>query len=77
MAKIDPKKKIQKRRTEEEMRCALMDYDTGHTQRSTPSQDDDTGIILKDCIEELLEARKTLEQIRGFVSEWYPKMTAR
>lgn len=76
MAKVNPNKPIQKRRTEQEMRNALTDWRTGNAQHfHVPSEMDDTDIILQDCIEELLEARQMLEEMRGFVSVWYARFT--
>lgn len=77
MAKLRPERVIQKRRTEREMRDALAAFCQGKPQRSLPPQDDDTDIILGDCIEELLEARALLEEMRGFVQSWSAKMTRR
>lgn len=76
MAKINPNKRIQKRRTEQEMRNALGDWRAGSAEHlHVPSEMEDTDIILQDCIEELLEARQLLEEMRGFVSQWQARFT--
>jgi hypothetical protein len=77
MAKVKPEKRIQKYRTEDEARRALSDLCKKKGQMSIPPQDDDSDIILTDVIEELLEKRSLLEQIKGFVMEWAPKLTQR
>jgi hypothetical protein len=77
MAKIDPRQVIQRRRTEDEMRQALHDFICGNAGGSTPPQDDDTDIILNDCIEELLEARKLLAEIRQVSQIWLAKAPKR
>lgn len=74
--KINPNKKIQKHRTEQEMRVALSDWSVGSAQHlHVPSEIDDTDIILNDCIEELLECRQMVEEMRGFVSQWNAKFS--
>lgn len=73
MTKINPNKRIQKRRTEAEMRKALKAFCDGKPQRCIPPQDDDSDIILQDCIEELLEKRQLLEEIKEFVQAWNAK----
>jgi len=70
MTRIKPNQKIQRPRTEEEMRGAIADIRTKSAVVSKISQDDDTDIILLDCIEELLEARSTITKIRNFVHAW-------
>jgi len=75
MAKVNPNKRIQKRRTEQEMRNALADFLYGKAQRSIPPQDDDADVILTDCIEELLEARQMLEDVRAFVQAQSAKLS--
>lgn len=76
MAKVNPNKRIQKRRTEQEMRKALGDWQAGSAQHlHIPPEIDDTDIVLQDCIEELLESRQLLEEMRGFVSQWYARFT--
>jgi hypothetical protein len=77
MAKLKPNVLIQKHRTEEEMRRALSDLCKKKGQMSNPRQDDDSDVILQDVIEELLEKRSLLEQIKGCVMEWAPKLTQR
>jgi hypothetical protein len=73
VAKINPAKKIQKRRTEAEMRKALQALIDGKAQRSMPPQDDDADIILIDAIEEVLESRQLIEEIKAFVQFWAAK----
>ena len=68
MAKVVETRKIQKRRTEVAMRRALQDFIDGKAQASIPPQDDDTDIILRDCIEELLELRQIVEDVKSFAS---------
>jgi predicted CopG family antitoxin len=59
MSTVDPNKKIQKMRTEQEMRWALLILQDGYsiTAQSHVSEPD---VIFSDVIEELLEARKIL-----------------
>lgn len=59
------------------MRMALMHFCDGCPERSIPPQIDDSDIILNDAIEELLEKRQVLEDIRGFVQAWGPKLARR
>lgn len=68
MAKVVETRKIQRRRTEVAMRRALQDFIDGKRQMSIPPQDDDTDIILRDCIEELLELRQIVEDVKSFAS---------
>jgi ornithine carbamoyltransferase len=75
MAKVNPQKHIQKRRTEQEMRNALSFFAGQRAERSTPSDIDDADIILTDCIEELLEARQQMEDVRAFVQSWQAKLS--
>jgi hypothetical protein len=63
MAKIDQKKLIQKRRTHDEMLLALHDIATG-----CEKDIDDPAIVLSDCIQELLQNRQIVEDVKGFVS---------
>ena len=77
MAKINTLKPIQKRRTEVELRKALADLCIGKPQRSIPADVDDSDVIIRDCIEEVLESRGLLEGIRGFVQEWSIKLAPR
>ncbi len=77
MGKTNPNKVIQKRRTEVEMRAALEAFCTGKPQRNAPPDIDDTDIILGDCIEELLESRQMIEDVRGFVATWSAKFARR
>ena len=68
MAKVVETRKIQRRRTEVAMRRALQDFVNGKPQVTIPPQDDDTEIILQDCIEELLELRQIVEDVKSFAS---------
>jgi regulator of extracellular matrix RemA (YlzA/DUF370 family) len=77
VAKIDVSKKIQRRRSEDEMRNAVADFMYGKAQRSTPTQDDDTHIILLDVIAELLEARQIMEDVKAFVQSMTAKTARR
>jgi hypothetical protein len=77
MAKINALKSMQKRRTEVEMRKALADLCIGKPQRTIPADVDDSDVVMRDCIEELLESRGLLEGIRGFVQEWSIKLAPR
>ncbi len=54
MAKVDPRQKIQRPRTEDEMRQALHNFIMLQAGGSTFPQDDDDNVVLNDCIEELL-----------------------
>lgn len=74
MAKLNENKRIQKRRTADEMRNALHALVAGTAQRSIPPQVDDSDIILTDAIEELLEARQLIEDMRGFTAQWQTKL---
>ncbi len=76
MAKIDARKAIQKRRTADEMRSAFATLLTS-VPRALPQDSDDPAIILNDCIEELLEARAIIEDMRGFVTQWHARFTRR
>jgi len=75
--KINDSKKIQKRRTENDMRQALAAFEQGKPQRSIPPQIDDTDIIMRDCIEEVLELRQQREDVRTFVNDMYTRMNTR
>jgi hypothetical protein len=75
MRKINPQKKIQKLRTEEEMRMALYDFRIGQPKLNIDIDDTDT--VFSDVIEELLEKRQMIEEIRGFVQTWAPKFARR
>lgn len=75
MGKINPQKKIQKLRTEEEMRMALYDFRIGQPKLNIDIDDTDT--VFSDVIEELLEKRQMIEEIRGFVQTWAPKLARR
>jgi hypothetical protein len=70
-------KKIQKRRTEQEMRMALAHFCDGNPERCIPPQVDDSDIILNDAIEELLELRQEREDVRAFVQTMHAKMNRR
>lgn len=64
------KNRMQKKRTEVEMRQALLDL-KGNAKKAP--QDDDPGDILTDCIEEILESRQLIEEIKNFVQAWAAK----
>lgn len=70
-------KLIQKRRTEQEMRTALQNCCDRIPEMSTPPQIDDSDVILNDVIEELLEKRQILEDIKGFAQTWAAKLVGR
>lgn len=61
MSVIIESKRIQKRRTEEEMRTALHNFINGKWRMSIPPQIEDDDIVLSDVIKELLDARRTIE----------------
>lgn len=65
MTTIDPDKKIQRIRTEQEMRVALLNLLERKHTLSVPPQVEDADMVLSDVIEELLEARKTIEQYKA------------
>ena len=70
MTKINPNKRIQRQRTEPELRKAL--------EVVPESADvDDPQAVLKDCIEELMDARLMLESVRSFVQVVGPKLQRR
>lgn len=72
MPKINPQKKIQKRRTEQEMRNALASMTDMNNAR--PGLDvDDPDVVLSDVIEELLEQRQLVEEIKATVFSWQVK----
>lgn len=73
MAKVNTQKRIQKRRTEQELRSALTSLVEGKAERSTPAQDYDADVVLTDCIEELLEHRQLIEEIKATVFQWQVK----
>lgn len=64
-------KRMQKKRTEVEMRQALTDLVNG-TPKKSP-QDDNPGDIIDDCIAEILESRQLIEEIKFFVQSWSAK----
>lgn len=67
MTKINPNKRIQRQRTEVDLRKAL--------EVVPESIDvDDPHAVLKDCVEELLDARLLLESVRSFVSVVGPRL---
>jgi hypothetical protein len=65
MTTIDPNKKIQKIRTEDEIRKALLNLLERKHTLSVPPQVEDADMVLSDVIEELLEARETIEQYKA------------
>jgi len=76
MAKVDPRKLIQKRRTADELRQALSALITS-APRTLPQDSDDPMIVLNDGIEELLELRAATEEMRGFVQTWQARFSRR
>src|SRR5438270_14075694 len=60
MTAIDPNKKTQKIRTEEEISQALSNFCQGKHTMTIPPQDSDDDVVLYDAFSELLEARKLL-----------------
>lgn len=70
MTKINPNKRIQRQRTETELRKALEVVPTSIDV-------DDAHAVLKDCIEELMDARLLLESVRSFVQVVGPKLQRR
>ncbi len=77
MAKVDPRQPIQKRRTSEELYAALNAFMFGKQQTCIPPQDDDDDIVLRDCIEELLQSRQLLTEMRNFAQIWLAKAPKR
>lgn len=75
MPKIDPNKKIQKQRTEQEMKKALEKLSSSGNARIIDVDDPD--IILNDVIEELLEKRQIIEDIKNTAQSWLPKLARR
>ena len=67
MAKVNDGKKIQKKRTADEMNAALADFCNGTPQRCIPPQVDDSDIVLSDAIAEVLELRAKVEE---FAAGW-------
>lgn len=61
MPTIDPDKRIQKIRTEEEIRKALSNLIHRKHTMTVPPQVDDDDIVLYDAFKELLDTRKTLD----------------
>lgn len=70
MVKAASPKPVHKRRSEEEARKALLTLARGN-------QDDENAVIVQDCIDELLELRGRVEEIRIFVQEWQAKLFRR
>lgn len=66
-------KRIQRRHTEDEMRQALHDFVLMGGGVQPLPQNDDPHAVLSDCIEELLESRATIEEIKAFVQSWSAK----
>jgi hypothetical protein len=66
-----PQKSMQKKRTEVEMRQALIDLVKGNAKKAP--QDDAPIDILSDVIEEILESRQLIEEIKNFVQVWAAK----
>jgi hypothetical protein len=60
---IDPNKKMQKVRTEDEIRQALSNACHGKLRMTVPPQVEDDDIVLYDAFKELLDARKKLARI--------------
>jgi len=60
---IDPNKKMQKIRTEDEIRQALSNATHGKLRMTVPPQVEDDDIVLYDAFKELLEAREKLERL--------------
>ena len=77
MTTIDPNKKIQRIRTEEEMRKALAAYTLDNVHMSIPPQSYDDDIVLSDVIEELLEARKELALLEPLRDSWISELERR
>lgn len=67
MSTIDPNKKVQKTRTEKEMRKALSNLINRTHTMTVPPQDYDDDIVIMDIIAELLEAREKLKTVEGEV----------
>lgn len=63
MTTIDPDKKIQKIRTEEEIRTAISNFIHHKHKMCMLPQIDDDDIILYDAFKELMEAREKLKEI--------------
>jgi hypothetical protein len=77
MGRANPNKLIQRYHTAEEMQTALANLSAGTATRSLPAQDDDDDVVMRDCINELLEARQALAEMRGFVSTWHARLVGR
>jgi hypothetical protein len=71
--KVNPQQRIQRHRSAEELRKALKALPAPHEETDV----DEPGVVLSDAVEELLEARQTLEQIRQFAQTWAPKLGLR
>ena len=69
MAKVISQKPVlkivHKRRSEDEMRKALA------------RDDEESAFVLGDCIDELLEARQLIEEMKMFAGQWLVKLTIR
>ena len=61
MSTIDSNKRMQKWRTEQEIRMALNDFISQKYALHIPPQVEDADMVLSDVIEELLQARKVLD----------------
>lgn len=70
MAKVNPLKRMQKKRTEQEMRDALSKL---CNNQACIDDVDSPDIVIQDCIEEILENRQLLEEMKSFVQIWTAK----
>ena len=77
MAKVDPRQRIQKYHTEDEMRQALHNFIMRQAGGSPFPQDDDDDVVLNDCIEEVLQSRQLLTEMRNFAQLWLAKAPKR
>ena len=77
MAKVDPRQKIQKYHTEDEMRQAQHNFIMKQAGGSPFPQDDDDDIVINDCIEEVLQSRALLAEMRNFAQLWLAKAPKR
>src|SRR2546429_4675317 len=71
MARITELKRIQKHRTEEEMNKALNQFIDQKHMLHIPPDDEDADVVLSDAINELVDARKKIEELEHLMSSYY------
>lgn len=77
MSKTITDKRIQKRRSEAEMRTALSELINNQHTLHIPPQIDDADTIINDVISELIDARRIIESVRAFTLSFNAKLPKR